>query len=352
MLEGIVQTSLEVDIVESPVPTPGRGEVLIRVVYSGLNPKDWKLVVYGGQPLNSGDDIAGIVESVGPDVSEFKSGDRVAAFHPMRTSGGSFAEFAIAPASTTFILPPKISFEAGSTVPLAALTAAIALYHNLGLSPPWMPATTPTPVLIYGASTGLGAYAIKFAARSNLHPIIAIAGKGRSMVEGLIDASKGDVIIDYREGNEIMARKIREALNKQGELSIAHALDCIAEPNTFELLVDVVAPKGHATFVLPEKDYNVPAKTLRTSITYVGYVHTGTFHAKANQGINYTPDGRGEDFGYVYTRLISKGLQDGWLTPHPHEVVPDGLKGLSGALKNLKDGKVSASKYAIRIGAA
>lgn len=112
MLEGIVQTSVEVDIVQSPVPTPSKGEVLIRVVCSGCNPKDWKLVVYEGQPLNSGDDIAGIVESVGPDVSEFKSGDRVAAFHPMRTSGGSFAEFAIAPASTTFLLPPNISFEA------------------------------------------------------------------------------------------------------------------------------------------------------------------------------------------------------------------------------------------------
>lgn len=212
-----------------------------------------------------------------------------------------------------------------------------------------MPATTATPLLIYGASTAVGAFAIKLACRSNLHPIIAIAGKGRTMVEGLIDAAKGDVIIDYREGNNIMARKIREALEKQGRLAIAHALDCVAEPNTLELLVDVVAPKGHATFVLHERDYTVAAKTLRTSITFVGYVHTGPFPAQPNRGINYTPDGRGEDFGYVYTRLFSKGLQDGWLTPHPHEVVAGGLEGLSSALKGLRDGKVSASKYAIRI---
>ena len=172
------------------------------------------------------------------------------------------------------------------------------------------------------------------------------------MVEGLVDASKGDVIVDYREGNETMARKILEALNKQGQPSIAHALDCIAEPDTLKLLVDVVKPKGHATFVLHERDYNVAAEALRTSITFVGYVHTGAFHAEANQGINYTPVGRGGDFGYIYTRLISKGLQDGWFTPHPHEVISNGLKGLSGALKNLRDGKVSASKYALRIGTA
>ncbi|KAH7083603.1 alcohol dehydrogenase-like protein [Paraphoma chrysanthemicola] len=352
MLEAIVQTSLEVAIVQSPVPTPGKGQVLIKVVCSGCNPKDWKLVVYEGEALNSGDDIAGVVESTGPDVTEFKRGDRVAAFHPMRTSGGSFAEFAIAPAATTFHLPPNISFEEGSTVPLAALTAAVALYHSLGLSNPWMPATTTIPILIYGASTAVGAYAIKLASRSNLHPIIAIAGKGRALVERLIDTSKGDVIIDYREGNEIMARKIREALASQGQLSIAHALDCVAEPNTLELLADVVAPKGHATFVLHERDYNVAAKTLRTSITFVGYVHTGPFQPEPWQGINYNPEGRGEDFGFIFTRLLSKGLQEGWLTPHPHELIPDGLKGLSQALKNMRDGKLSAMKYAVRIGDA
>jgi NADPH:quinone reductase-like Zn-dependent oxidoreductase len=156
-----------------------------------------------------------------------------------------------------------------------------------------MPTTTATPLLIYGASTAVGAYAIKLASRSNIHPIIAIAGKGRSLVEGLIDISKGDVIIDYREGNETMARKIRDALAKEGQLSIAHALDCIAEPNTLELLVDVVAPKGHATFVLHERDYSVAAKTLRTSITFVGYVHTGPFQPEPWQGINYKPEGRG-----------------------------------------------------------
>jgi NADPH2:quinone reductase len=60
---------------------------------------------------NSGDDIAGIVESVGDNVTEFRAGDRVAAFHEMVTPNGSFAEYAIAWAASTFHLPKKISFE-------------------------------------------------------------------------------------------------------------------------------------------------------------------------------------------------------------------------------------------------
>ncbi|KAL4861562.1 hypothetical protein BDV12DRAFT_180040 [Aspergillus spectabilis] len=349
MLEAIVQTSLEVSIVQSPVPTPGKGEVLIKVICSGCNPKDWKAVVYLDKPMNSGDDIAGIVESVGPGVTAFRKGDRVAAFHPMGTAGGSFAEFATAPASTTFHLPPTISFEEASAVPLPAFTAAVGLYHSLGLSPPWAPATTAVPLLIYGASTTVGAYSIKLACRSNLHPIIAVAGAGRGLVEKLIDPSKGDVIVDYREGYDSMVRKIRQVLSEQGQLSIAHAFDCVAEKDSLSLLSEVVAPNGHATFVLHERDYSKPARTLRTSITYVGYLHTGPFIAEPHQGINYTPQGRGDDFGAVFSTVFSKGLEDGWLKAHPYEVIPAGLNGVSGALKRLKDGQVSASRLLVRI---
>jgi NADPH:quinone reductase len=60
---------------------------------------------------NSGDDIAGTVEQIGNDVYDFSPGDRVAAFHTMREPHGSFAEYALAEAHTTFHLPKKTSFE-------------------------------------------------------------------------------------------------------------------------------------------------------------------------------------------------------------------------------------------------
>ena len=58
-----------------------------------------------------GDDIAGTVHAVGPGVTEFRPGDRVAAFHELGTPGGSFAEYAIALDHTTFHIPDKTSFE-------------------------------------------------------------------------------------------------------------------------------------------------------------------------------------------------------------------------------------------------
>ena len=61
--------------------------------------------------LNSGDDIAGIVYTIGSGVKDFKPGDRVAAFHQIGTPGGSYAEYAVAWDYTTFHIPNNISYE-------------------------------------------------------------------------------------------------------------------------------------------------------------------------------------------------------------------------------------------------
>lgn len=62
-------------------------------------------------PVNQGDDISGYVHEVGENVSEFKPGDRVIAFHEMMKPGGSYAEYALSWAHTTAHLPAKISFQ-------------------------------------------------------------------------------------------------------------------------------------------------------------------------------------------------------------------------------------------------
>ena len=135
MREAIVAKGPKVTIHDVPVPKPGTSQILIKVVYSGSNPKDWKRPDYG-EPHNSGDDIAGFVEAVGEGVYEFKKGDRVAAFHEMMSPHGryvansvvtcladrlSFAEYAISWDYTTFHLPEKTSFEEVSLISMREL---------------------------------------------------------------------------------------------------------------------------------------------------------------------------------------------------------------------------------------
>lgn len=102
------------------------------------------------------------------------------------------------------------SIEA-ATIPLAATTASLALYRSLALPPPWHPTTERTPLLIYGGSSAVGAFAIKLASRSNLHPIIAVAGAGAKYVSSLLDASRGDTVIDYRVGRDALEEHPRRA---------------------------------------------------------------------------------------------------------------------------------------------
>lgn len=107
--------TLRVEIRDIPVPSPRPGQLLIRTIVSGTNPKDWKNPKYwlpsDAPPANHGDDIAGYVEALGEGVTGFSPGDRVAAFHEMNTEFGSFAEYSISWAQSTFHIPAHVSFE-------------------------------------------------------------------------------------------------------------------------------------------------------------------------------------------------------------------------------------------------
>jgi NADPH:quinone reductase-like Zn-dependent oxidoreductase len=113
MKEAIIDKTVSVIIRNAGIPNPQPGQVLIRVVVSGTNPKDWKRPKKqpGNAAINQGDDIAGYVEAVGEGVQNFRKGDKVAAFHEMGSPHGSYAEYAIAWEYTTFHLTEKTSFE-------------------------------------------------------------------------------------------------------------------------------------------------------------------------------------------------------------------------------------------------
>jgi NADPH:quinone reductase-like Zn-dependent oxidoreductase len=84
-----------------PRPTPGAGELLVRVAAGGANPVNGRIrngqlrrFLRIGLPFVPGSDIAGIVESVGPAANRFRVGDAVFAMLPIK-AGGGYAEFAL-----------------------------------------------------------------------------------------------------------------------------------------------------------------------------------------------------------------------------------------------------------------
>src|SRR5439155_2650702 len=174
-------------------PTPGDGEVLIRVRAASLNAYDWGLM-RGRPPIlrmflglrrpkvnRPGRDVAGRVESVGRSVTQFKPGDDV--FGICR---GSLAEYACASETSLAAKPANVSFEAAAAVPLAGLTALQGLREAGRIQPGQR-------VLINGAAGGVGTFAVQFAKLFGADVTGVCSARNVEMV-GSIGA---DRVVDY-----------------------------------------------------------------------------------------------------------------------------------------------------------
>ncbi len=154
-----------------PQPAPGKGEVLLRVKAAGVGPWDaWirsgRSVISQPLPLTLGSDVAGVVERVGPGVSQFRPGDAVFGATNTQFTGG-YAEYAVASAAMLAKIPKGMGFIAAASVPVVACTAWQMVFEY--------GATDATKrVLVHGAAGNVGAYAVQMARRA-AHEVIATA---------------------------------------------------------------------------------------------------------------------------------------------------------------------------------
>lgn len=160
-----------------PDPSPGAGEVVVRLHAAGVNPVE--AYVRTGQyarlpalPYIPGYDGAGVVEAVGADVKSVKAGDRVyvAAF---LVGSGTYAERVRCPATHVHPLPEHVSFAQGAAVGVPAATAWRALVLRANARP----AET---VLVHGASGAVGVAAVQLARAMGLR-VFGTAGSDKGV---------------------------------------------------------------------------------------------------------------------------------------------------------------------------
>ncbi|KAL1593338.1 hypothetical protein SLS60_010946 [Paraconiothyrium brasiliense] len=291
---------------------------------------------------NSGDDMAGFVHATGSLVKDFRVGDRVAAYHRSGHPHGSFAEYAVAPAHMTFLIPDILSFEEAATIPLAANTAALALYIDLKVP---LPFTQPIqaeevekrrePLLIYGVTSACGAFAAKFARLSGIQPIIGVAGRAEEFGKTL-----ADYVVDYRQGEDALVASVEAILEKEGlPAKLPKIFDAISENGSLEATLRLIDPKaGAVSTLLPPKLFakDKEAYQYPEDVTAINTAAPKLFDVH-------------KDFGYVWSRYLTVLLREQRLIGHPFEVVPGGLHGVLRGLRKLYDGRASAVKYVYRI---
>jgi NADPH:quinone reductase-like Zn-dependent oxidoreductase len=195
---------LRVEEIEEP--TPGDDEVLIKVRAAAINPVDLlfrgtsyvvRIMIGLRKPRETrvGHDVAGQVEAVGRNVSQFKPGDAV-----FGTCKGALAEYACASESALVLKPDNVTFEQAASVPIAALTALQGLQRG-GLNMSGLDRDGQIrprqKVLINGAAGGVGTFAVQIA-KSFGAEVTGICGtRNVEMVrsigaDGVVDYTKQD----------------------------------------------------------------------------------------------------------------------------------------------------------------
>ncbi len=227
---------------EIDTPSPGKGEVLVKIHAAGLNPVDYKTATNGNPnweyPHILGLDGAGIIEDVGEDVSIWKPGDRVV-YHGDLMKKGTFAEYAITSAHTISSLPDAISFENAAAIPTAGYTAYQALFRKLHIH-------KGQTILIHAGAGGVGGFAIQMAKYIGL-TVITTASKGN---HAYVQKLGADYAIDYRK--EDFVDRTLEITNGNGVNAV---LDAVSGENATKSL-DTLTFNGQIAYIAGPPDFS------------------------------------------------------------------------------------------------
>jgi NADPH:quinone reductase-like Zn-dependent oxidoreductase/SAM-dependent methyltransferase len=212
--DGVAMTAGE------PIPTPGPGEVVIRVEAAGLNFKDVLSTLGMVDPAPLGGECAGTLVAVGAGVADRRAGDRV-----MAVGGGCLADHVCLPAARTARLPPGMTAAQAAATPVAGFTAWHAMVELAGLAPG-------RRVLIHSATGAVGQFALSLA-RAAGSRVLATAGSPQR--RAFLRRQEGvEAVFDSRDPN--FASAIRAVIGADGVDVVLNSLGGEAIPAGLSLL--------------------------------------------------------------------------------------------------------------------
>ena len=215
-------------------PVPEGQDVLVSVGAVSINPVDTKVRAPKDKvedpPRVLGWDASGVVESIGPDVTLFKSGDEVYYAGDI-TRSGSYAEFQLVDERIVGIKPQSLSHSEAAALPLTSITAYEAFFDRLGID--YDGGNKGETILIIGAGGGVGSIGIQLAKHAGL-TVIATASRPES--DKWVRELGADHVINHRKP---MVEQVR-ALNMQYVDHVAIFNDM----RHWETAVELVRPQG------------------------------------------------------------------------------------------------------------
>jgi len=214
-------------IEEVPVPTPGQGQALVRLRAAGVNFLD----IYHRTGLNPlplpaipGSEGAGVVEAVGPGVTEVARGDRVAYSNVL----GSYAECIVAPAWRLVPIPDGLEFTQAAAAMLQGMTAQYLTHTTYPLKPgEW--------ALVHAAAGGVGALLVQMAKRRGARVIATVSSEEKAAIAAEAGA---DVCVIYTRADFV--QEVKRVTEGQG---VPVVYDSVGK-DTFERGLDCLRLRG------------------------------------------------------------------------------------------------------------
>lgn len=213
---------------EVELAAPGAGEILVRNRACGVNFVDtyFRTGLYRGKPLplTLGNEAAGIVEAVGPGVTEWKTGDRVAYSYDL----GGYATQRLIPADRVVRIPDGVSDELAAAVMLKGCTAYFLLHETYELK-------AGDTILVHAAAGGVGTLLCQWASKLGA-TVIGTVGSREKVALAKANGCK-DVIL-YQE--EDFAERVRAITNGK----LCHAVFDGIGKTTYPASLDCLRPRG------------------------------------------------------------------------------------------------------------
>jgi NADPH2:quinone reductase len=246
---------------EVDTPSPGAGEVRVRITASAINPTDWKIRagLTGAEPTDfqvPHQDGVGVVDAVGDGVTGLGVGQRVWLYlSAFGNRWGTAAEYSVLPAERAVALLDAASDELGACLGVPAVTAA----HCLGGDPGALRGRT---VLVAGGAGAVGHFAIELAKQAGARVVTTVSSEEKG---DLARAAGADLVVNYRHDDAIeRVRAFAERVDRIVEVALGANLE----------LDLAVAGAGTviAVYANEPADPVIPTRRLMVANTTIAYV--------------------------------------------------------------------------------
>ena len=244
--------------IELPEPVAGPRDLLVEVKAISVNPVDTKVrqnvAPEDGAAKVLGWDVAGVVKSVGSEVTLFKAGDKVFYAGSIARAGGN-SELHVVDERIVGHMPKTLGFAEAAALPLTAITAWELLFERLQIREG--NTDEGQSLLIVGAAGGVGSILTQLA--SQLTGLNVIGTASRAQTRDWVSQLGADLVIDH-------SQPLSEELKRAGIDSVTHVASLTQTDQHLDQLVEALAPQGKLALIDDPKSLDV-TKLKRKSLS-------------------------------------------------------------------------------------